>query len=164
MKKVMSTILLALLLFTLTATPALAVDPPQVYSSIPTEGTPAKGVVGSAEGHKQFSVAAAGVELYSWRNNITLISSGYVMCSQRTITDLLADKIQVDFVLQQWNGSSWVTYSTSENWILNSDIFSSEIYRYVAHGYNYRIKTTHKAWLDLSYDSAVLYSSYIYVP
>ena len=164
MKKVFAMVLVLALAFAMTAAPALATDPPQVYSSVPTEGVPAKGNVGTAEGHRDFAAKAAGVCLYSWRNLIKEDSSAYVKCWQMTETDILADKIQCDFVLQQWNGTDWVTYSTSpNNWMLDTDMFTNSIYRAVAHGYYYRVKTTHKAWLALSYDSEVLYSAYIYV-
>lgn len=163
MKKALSVILVLVFLFAVSATPALAADPPQVYSAVPTEGVAANGSVGSAEGFNLFSTYDVGVALYVWRNSISEDSSGYVNCWQLTETDLPADKIQCDFVLQQWNGSSWVTYSTSTNWMLKTDYFANSIYRSVAHGYYYRVKTTHKAWLALSYDSAVLYSPYIYV-
>jgi hypothetical protein len=167
MKKLI-TVLLAVALTVAMSSTAFAADPPSTYSSVPTEGTPAKGNVGSAEGHLLSLAALAmdvGLEinLVSWRNSIQEISSGYLQCYGMSMTDNVADKIETDYYLQQWNGSDWVTYSSSLNYRVDSDYIALSIFRYVAHGYYYRLKTVHKAYLGIDYDSKTLYSSYIYV-
>lgn len=166
MKRITAMLLFLVLTLSLAST-ALAVDPPdskKPYSEVPTEGTPAKGNVGSAEGQLLYTPKSGGIEIYTWRNSITELSPGYVKCYCLTITDFLADKVENDYVLQRWNGSSWVSYSTSQNWDLFTDFLGTNIYRYVAQGYYYRVMTTHRGWLGLGYDQEVLYSSYIYVP
>lgn len=168
MKK-LTTLVLALMLLVALPSTAFAANPPAKYSSIPTEGTPAEKGIGSAEGSLSYASGAAaaldatGITIYSWRNQITEASSGYVKCYCSTAADATADKIQNDYILQQWDGSSWVTYSSASSSGNNTNQFTSNVYRYVALGYYYRIKTTHRAWLDVYYDQQVLYSSYIYV-
>ena len=80
-----------------------------------------------------------------------------------TETDWLPEKIETDYYLQLWNGSAWVTYSTSFNYMYDTDYMALSIYRYVAHGYYYRLKTVHMGWMEGTYDERTLYSSYIYV-
>lgn len=162
------TLLLTVALTAAMSSAAFAADPPSTYSSVPTEGTPAKGNVGSAEGHLTRLAAMTAddygeINIISWRNSIQEISPGYLQLYGMTMTDLLADKVETDYYLQQWDGSAWVTYSSSINYRIDSDYLSLNIYRYVAHGYYYRLKTVHKAFLGISYDSKILYSSYIYV-
>jgi hypothetical protein len=162
MKKIIAVVLAIAVFAALTST-AFATDPPSTYSSVPTEGTPAKGNVGSAEGHLDFVPDDLSIHIYTWRNSISEYSSGYLQLYGLTETDWLADKIETDFYLQQWNGSSWVTYSTSFNWMYDSDYLALSIFRYVSHGYYYRLKTVHRGWLGTTYDERTLYSSYIYV-
>lgn len=160
-KKFIVFILTAALLCSFAST-AFAADPPK--TSAPTVGTPANGPVGSAEGYLLFArLLSTGINVIQWRNTITETSSGYVQMSGVTQTDVTADRIEVNFTLQQWNGSSWVTYSTSNNYELNNVTESETIYRTVAHGYYYRVKTVHRGLLDGDSDEKTLYSSYIYV-
>lgn len=162
MKKVITFMLTLVLLLTLT-TPALASAPPVSYSSIPTEGIPAKGNIGSANGQLDVLSLSSTIHIYTWRNSIQEISSGYLKLYGLTETDWLADQVETDYYLQQWNGSSWVTYSTSFNYVFDTDYLELNIYRFVAHGYYYRLQTVHRGWLGSSYDTKTLYSSYIYV-
>lgn len=163
MKKVI-TFMLVLALFAAMTTTAFASAPPQTYSSLPTEGSAAEGNIGSAAGElNALPMDSIGINIYVWRNSIQEISSGYLQLYGMTETDVLADKVETDYYLQQWNGTSWVTYSTSLNYRLDSDYLSLYIFRYVTHGYYYRLKTVHKGFLGIDYDSRTLYSSYIYV-
>lgn len=163
MKKII-TIALALALLVSMTTTALAA-PPLTYSSVPTEGTPASGNVGSAQGQLSMGMMPMtdSIHIYTWRNSISEVSSGYLSLYGLTATDLLADKVETDYYLQQWNGTSWVTYSTSTNYAYSTDYLSLNVYKYVTLGYYYRLETVHKGWLGATYDSKTLYSSYIYV-
>jgi hypothetical protein len=167
MKRIAALILTAIILVSMTTT-AFATDPPVVYSTVPTSGVPATSGIGSAQGSLFGNKITAmtdseGISIYVWRNSIEEISSGYLKCYCYTMTDLNADRVENDYVLHQWNGSSWVTYSTSANWMLGTDLFITNIYRFVAHGYYYRIVTTHCGWWNTYYDERTLTSSYIYV-
>lgn len=167
MKKLVTLLLAAVMTAAMSST-AFAADPPSTYSSVPTEGTAAQGSVGSASGSLASLVALSDgeygdISIISWRNSIQEISSGYLQLYGMTMTDYLADKVETDYYLQQWNGTDWVTYSSSLNYRLDTDYLSLNIFRYVAHGYYYRLKTVHKAFLGIAYDSKILYSSYIYV-
>lgn len=166
MKKFTAIVLTIALLVSFTTT-ALAADPPLTYSSVPTSGTPANGSVGSAQGARtsfgMSPMAVGDIHVYIWRNSITEISSGYLKLFGLTQTDLNADRVDLNFTLQQWNGSDWVTYSTSNNYDTDTSYLSLNIYRYVAHGYYYRVKTVHNGYLNTSSDTETLYSSYIYV-
>lgn len=162
MKKLIATLVAVTLFFSLTSS-ALAVDPPKAYSSVPTEGTPAEGNVGSAEGQLRFAPMDVSIHIYIWRNSIEEISSGYLKLYGYTETDLIADKVETDYYLQRWDGSTWVNISSSLNYEYDSDSLSLNIYRYVSHGYYYRVKTVHRGWYGTTYDERTLYSSYIYV-
>jgi hypothetical protein len=167
MKKLLA-LLLAVTMFLTMSSAALADDDSKVYSSVPTEGTPASGAIGSAEGSAGRAAMAAAsdgetIHLYSWRNSIQEYSSAYLKLYGMTMTDIFADKVETDFYLQRWDGSIWVNISTSYNYIYDDDYLALSICRSVCHGYYYRVKTVHRAWLGDSYDVATLYSSYIYV-
>jgi hypothetical protein len=162
MKKLVAFALAIVLFATMTST-AFASDLSDSYSSVPTEGTPAKGGIGSAEGSADYSALDVDFYVEYWRNSIQEIASGYLRMYGYTKTNIVADKIENDYYLQQWNGSAWVTYSTSYNYVYDEISFTLNIYRYVSSGYYYRVKTIHRGWLDTSYDSETLYSSYIYV-
>lgn len=162
MKGIVSIVLSLVLLLSLSPV-AFAADPPETTE--PTVGTPANGPVGSAEGSRLFTLATTsdGISVVAYRNSITEQSSAYLHLYGYTASNVTADRLEVNFTLQQWNGSSWISYNTSNNYYTYTDTFSVNIYRLVAHGYYYRVKTVHKAFLGLDSDEVTLYSSYIYV-
>ena len=162
MRGLVSVILSLALLFSFSAV-AYAADPPK--TSAPTEGTPANGPVGSAEGRRLNAMAltSGGINIDFYRNSITEQSSAFLKLYGYTSSDMIADRLEVNFTLQQWNGSAWANYNTSNNYSTNSFIYEKTINRLVAHGYYYRIKTVHRAFLGSYSDEATLYSSYIYV-
>jgi hypothetical protein len=161
MKKILAFVLTVALLCSF-STVAFAADPPKPPA--PTEGTPAKGSVGSAEGYLMYALASSyTIHVTLYRNSITEASSAYLRLTGVTETDNVGDRLELNFTLQQWNGTAWVTYSTSNNYELQTDYETETIYRAVAHGYYYRVKTVHRGYLDSSSDEQTLYSSYIYV-
>lgn len=162
MRGLLSIILTLALLFSFTPV-AYAADSPK--TSAPTEGIPANGPVGSAEGHRLYAMALAsgGINLTDYRNSITEQSSANLQLYGATDSDAWADRLEVNFTLQQWSGSAWVSYSTSNNYTTYNNSYQKTINRLVSHGYYYRVKTVHRAFLDSDSDEATLYSSYIYV-
>lgn len=162
MKGFVSIVLSLALLFSFSPA-AYAADPPK--TTAPTVGTPANGPMGSAEGYRLYAMAMAsgGINIDIWRNSITEQSSAYLRMYGITVSDVNADRIEINFTLQQWNGSSWVNISTSNNYTSYTNTVSEYIYRLVAHGYYYRVKTVHRASLGSYSDERTIYSSYIYV-
>lgn len=161
MKKILAFVLTVALLCSFSSV-AFAADPPM--TSAPTVGTPANGNVGSAEGYRRMALmTSSGILVTTWRNSIQESSSAYLRLNGVTETNLVANRVDLNFTLQQWNGTSWVTYSSSANYDTSVDYFTQTIYRSVAHGYYYRVKTVHAGTLDGDSDSQTLYSSYIYV-
>lgn len=98
-----------------------------------------------------------------YRNNLTIVASGYVKITIYTQTDMVADLIRNSSDLQRWNGSAWVTYNSltdSEEITINLE---TTYYRFVATGNYYRIHSFHYSERGSEYASNALNSPSQYV-
>ena len=131
------------------------------YSIVPTEGTPAKGNIGWAEG---FASPTRSTSVTYWYNQITKTATNQVRVYGKTNTSTITTKVENYIVLQQWNGSTWVTYNSYCGSTTNTNSCISSSYKTVSRDKYYRIKSYHRAYSGSSIiDEKVIYSSYIYV-
>ncbi len=160
MKKLIALFTAVTFLLAMTTT-ALAKDRPPA----PTEGTPAPENATLTEKRSLMQAAASdGFEIDYCANAITIRSSTCIRLTSITSTFYVCDKITNKYILQRWNGSEWVNYTSTVS------ISGYEMYefitttdKYVPSGYYYRVKTIHQAYRGIDYDSKELISHYVYL-
>lgn len=81
----------------------------------------------------------------TWYNGIQKGSSTGVGCTSTTIASGIADKIEVQYILYQYNGG-WKQYKSLTHSKTRSAAFTDNASFTVASGYSYYVKTIHRTY------------------
>ena len=159
MKKLIALFTAVTLLLVMTTT-AFAKDRPPA----PTEGVAAGSTVAVSEMRSMVQPLASALEIDYASNAISRRSSTCVRLSAITSTFMVCDKITNKFILQKWNGSAWVDYTSSvsiSGYIMYEFICTTD--KYIPSNAYYRVKTVHYAYRGTETDIVELISPYIYL-
>lgn len=88
---------------------------------------------------------------------------GYVRISATTETNIMADSVGVNMIVEQWSGSKWVVYDNFY-FLAYDNVYANYAYNMpVEGGHYYRLHANHRALYKSTFCAADSYSKAVYV-
>ena len=155
MKNKFYKVLVAALLLLVLIPAALAAEEAPPTNQLASDLTSSYGEWRNLSRSEEFKITYTDYSIYA--------GDGYVRISATTETNIMADSVGANMIVEQWSGSKWVVY---DNFYFLAYDSASITYAYnmpVESGHYYRLHANHKAQYWGNFYMADSYSKAVYV-